>query len=162
MTRYFMTIPEASMLVLQSVAQGTGGEIFVLDMGKPVKIVDLARQMIELSGLKPHDDIQIEFTGIRPGEKLFEELTHTGENFAPTNHPKICRFLSMPVDLGQIRATLQGLRARLHHGQAAEIKQLLQEALPDYTPYVDPREPQPNRIVHLHDHDRHSQLGLRG
>src|SRR5439155_702848 len=77
---------EASMLVLQSAAQGIGGEIFVLDMGKPVKIVDLARQMIELSGLKPDQDIEIEFIGMRPGEKLFEEISHHGENFVPTAH----------------------------------------------------------------------------
>src|SRR6266550_3127411 len=114
MTRFFMTIPEASMLVLQSAAQGTGGEIFVLDMGKPVKIVDLARQMIELSGLKPDEDIQIEFIGIRPGEKLFEELSHRGENFVPTSHPKICRFISQPAELADIRHTLQHLRANLH------------------------------------------------
>jgi len=75
----------------------------VLDMGKPVKIVDLARQMIEMSGLKPNDDIRIEFTGLRPGEKLFEELTQKGENFAPTTHPKICRFVSQPADLTQLR-----------------------------------------------------------
>src|SRR5207248_9596081 len=110
MTRYFMTIPEASMLVLQSAMQGTGGEIFVLDMGKPVRIVDLARQMIELSGLKPDEDIQIEFIGVRPGEKLFEEITHTGENFAPTTHSKICRFISRPMDLLEVRKTSNQLR----------------------------------------------------
>ena len=89
-TRYFMTIPEAVGLVLQSAAQGSGGEIFVLDMGKPIKIVELARQLIELNGLKPDEDIQIEFTGLRPGEKLFEELSHRAENITPTDHPKIC------------------------------------------------------------------------
>jgi FlaA1/EpsC-like NDP-sugar epimerase len=136
MTRYFMTIPEASMLVLQSAVQGNGGEIFVLDMGSPVKIVDLARQMIELSGLKPDEDIQIEFIGVRPGEKLFEEVTHKGENFAPTTHPKICRFLSQPVDLAQIRKTLQRLRANLHQFEAEQLKLMLKEAVPDYEPYL--------------------------
>ena len=136
MTRYFMTIPEASMLVLQSAMQGTGGEIFVLDMGSPVKIVDLARQMIELSGLKPDEDIQIEFIGIRPGEKLFEEVTHKGEHFAPTTHPKICRFLSQPADLDQIRQTLQRLGANLHQFEADELKLMLKAALPDYEPYL--------------------------
>jgi FlaA1/EpsC-like NDP-sugar epimerase len=135
MTRYFMTIPEASMLVLQSATQGTGGEIFVLDMGKPVKIVDLARQMIELSGLKPDEDIQIEFIGIRPGEKLFEELTHTGENFVPTTHPKICRYISQPLPLTEIQQTLEKLRAHLHQDEPGQIKRLLREALPDYAPY---------------------------
>jgi FlaA1/EpsC-like NDP-sugar epimerase len=136
MTRYFMTIPEASMLVLQSAMQGTGGEIFVLDMGSPVKIVDLARQMIELSGLKPDEDIQIEFIGIRPGEKLFEEVTHKGEDFAPTTHPKICRFLSTPADLAQIRKTLQRLRDNLHQFEPDELKLMVKEAVPDYEPYL--------------------------
>ena len=159
MTRYFMTIPEASMLVLQSAMQGTGGEIFVLDMGKPVKIVDLARQMIELSGLKPDEDIQIEFIGIRPGEKLFEELSHTGENFAPTTHPKICRFISQPVGLAQIRNTLQRLRAQLDRAEPDEIKLLLREALPDYTPYLSPAASLP-AITELAEHRPRAQNQL--
>ena len=96
--------------------------------GQTRKIVDLARQMIELSGLKPDEDIQIEFIGIRPGEKLFEEITHKGENFAPTTHPKICRFLSQPADLAQMRETLQRLRASLHQLEPDQLKRLLQEA----------------------------------
>jgi FlaA1/EpsC-like NDP-sugar epimerase len=134
MTRYFMTIPEASMLVLQSAAQGQGGEIFVLDMGKPIRIVDLARQMIELSGLRPDEDVQIEFIGIRPGEKLFEEISHRGENFSPTNHPKICRFLSQPADLTQMRETLQRLRMKLHCLEPDDMKLALKDVVPDYTP----------------------------
>ena len=89
MTRYFMTIPEASQLVLQAGVMGKDGDIFVLDMGEPVKIVDLAREMITLSGLRPGEDIEIQFTGIRPGEKLYEELSVTGENMGPTTHEKI-------------------------------------------------------------------------
>ena len=140
MTRYFMTIPEASMLVLQSAMQGAGGEIFVLDMGKPVRIVDLARQMIELSGLKPDEDIQIEFIGVRPGEKLFEEITHTGENFAPTTHSKICRFISRPMDLLKVRKILNQLRTHLHCLGADDLKVLLQEAIPEYSPCLMPPE----------------------
>jgi FlaA1/EpsC-like NDP-sugar epimerase len=140
MTRYFMTIPEACMLVLQSAAQGTGGEIFVLDMGKPVKIVDLARQMIELSGLKPDEDIQIEFIGLRPGEKLFEELTHKGENFARTTHPKICRFVSRPPDLAELCKILTRFRSDLHQLAPDQIKLALRDAIPEYTPYLPQRE----------------------
>lgn len=89
MTRYFMTIPEASQLVMQAAALGEGGEIFVLDMGEPVKIVDLAKDMIRLSGLIPFEDIDIVFTGVRQGEKIFEELEMTGEDLERTRHPKI-------------------------------------------------------------------------
>ena len=90
MRRYFMTIPEASQLVLQAAAMGKkGGEIFVLDMGEPVKIVDLAKELITLSGFRPGEDIEIIFTGARPGEKLFEELSIKGEDMVPTRHPKI-------------------------------------------------------------------------
>jgi FlaA1/EpsC-like NDP-sugar epimerase len=89
MTRYFMTIPEAVQLVLQAGVIGKGGEVFVLDMGEPVKIVDLARDMIELSGLKPYEDIEIVFTGIRPGEKLHETLFYSDESLAYTPHSKI-------------------------------------------------------------------------
>jgi len=141
MTRYFMTIPEASMLVLQSAAQGTGGEIFVLDMGKPVKIVDLARQMIELSGLKPDEDIQIEFVGIRPGEKLFEEISHRGESFRPTSHPKILRFVSSPLDLGEIQRILRRLGGGLFQCEPDQLKLLLKEAVPEYDPDLKQRIP---------------------
>ncbi|HSI34224.1 MAG TPA: nucleoside-diphosphate sugar epimerase/dehydratase [Tepidisphaeraceae bacterium] len=96
MRRYFMTIPEASQLVLQAGAIGRGGEIFVLDMGEPVRILDLAQEMIRRAGLRPHDDIAIEFTGIRPGEKLFEELAGESERTRPTGHPKI-RVWELPV-----------------------------------------------------------------
>ncbi len=89
MTRYFMTIPEASQLVLQAGALGEGGEIFILDMGEPIKILDLAEDMIRLSGLTPYEDVDIVFTGIRPGEKLFEELEISGEKLLKTKHPKI-------------------------------------------------------------------------
>ena len=87
--RYFMTIPEASQLVLEAGSMGEGGEIFVFDMGKPVPIVDLARKMVRLSGLVPNVDIEIKYTGLRPGEKLYEELLSDAENTLPTHHDKI-------------------------------------------------------------------------
>src|SRR5207249_7753413 len=89
MKRYFMTIPEASQLVMQAGAIGRGGEIFILDMGEPVKILDLALQMILRNGLKPDEDIQIKFTGLRPGEKRYEELSTTNEQTRPTSHERI-------------------------------------------------------------------------
>jgi FlaA1/EpsC-like NDP-sugar epimerase len=110
MQRYFMTIPEASQLVLQAASMGQGGEIFVLDMGEPVRIADLAREMIMLSGFEPDVDIAIEYTGLRPGEKMFEELHTEGENAERTRHPmifigKIHRYPQKEVDalLGEIR-----------------------------------------------------------
>jgi FlaA1/EpsC-like NDP-sugar epimerase len=98
MVRYFMTIPESAQLVLQAASMGRGGEVFVLDMGEQVKIVDLAREMITLSGFKPDEDIPIEFTGMRPGEKLYEELMIEGEDVSRTAHPKIGIWQNKPVD----------------------------------------------------------------
>jgi FlaA1/EpsC-like NDP-sugar epimerase len=91
MTRFFMTIPEAAQLVLQAGAFGTSGDIFVLDMGEPVKVVDLARDLIRLSGLEEGREIDVVFTGLRPGEKLFEELYNDAETRLSTPHPKIFR-----------------------------------------------------------------------
>ena len=88
-TRFFMTIPEACQLVLEAGAMGKGGEIFMFDMGQPVRIIDLARNMIRLSGLQPEKDIGIVFNGLRPGEKLYEELLNQDENTIPTHHPRI-------------------------------------------------------------------------
>jgi FlaA1/EpsC-like NDP-sugar epimerase len=135
-TRYFMTIPEAVTLVLQSASQAQGGDIFVLDMGQPVKIVDLARQMIELSGLKPDDDIEIAFTGLRPGEKLFEELSHSGENISATAHPKIMRFMSVPLSDEQAAAYLDELRAAIESADVEGLKVLLQKFIPEYQPQI--------------------------
>jgi FlaA1/EpsC-like NDP-sugar epimerase len=88
-TRYFMTIPEACQLVLEAGCMGEGGEIYIFDMGESVKIIDVARKMIKLSGLELGKDIQIEISGLRPGEKLYEELLSDAENTLPTHHPKI-------------------------------------------------------------------------
>ena len=135
-TRYFMTIPEAAGLVLQAATQGSGGEIFVLDMGKPVRIVDLARQLIELSGFKPDEDIDIEFVGLRPGEKLFEELSHKGENITPTAHSKIMRFVSEPLPMAHVKELYGSLQTRLHAGEGEELKHLLKKGVPEYQPYL--------------------------
>jgi FlaA1/EpsC-like NDP-sugar epimerase len=134
MVRYFMTIPEAVGLVLQSCAQGQGGEIFVLDMGKPVRIAELARQMIELSGLQPEVDIEIKFVGLRPGEKLFEEINCKAEAYRPTKHPRIMRFVTAPEDGRKIDAALEKLGSELHQAQPGRLKQLLQQSLAEYTP----------------------------
>lgn len=135
-TRYFMTIPEAVGLVLQSAAQGSGGEIFVLDMGQPVKIIDLARQLIELSGLRPGVDVEISFTGLRPGEKMFEEISLDAENLTPTSHPKIMRFVATPPPIEEVRRQLSLLQAEVAKADPAEIKRLLRSAVPEYKPFA--------------------------
>jgi len=129
MKRYFMTIPEASQLVLQAATMGKGGEIFVLDMGEPVKIVDLARELITLSGFKPGEDIEMSFTGPRAGEKLFEELSIEGENMQRTRHPKIGIWKNIPMDRDKLRAGIDELatiaRAGTHSGIVDKIKELV-------------------------------------
>jgi FlaA1/EpsC-like NDP-sugar epimerase len=134
--RYFMTIPEAVGLVLQSAAQGKGGEIFLLDMGKPVRILDLARQLIALSGQIPNQDIRIEFTGLRPGEKLFEELCYEGENIIPTRHPKINRLVSDASPLEQVRHKLNELVWQSNLLEPDQLKSLLKWAVPEYKPQL--------------------------
>lgn len=113
MKRYFMTIPEAVQLVIQAGALGRGGEIFVLDMGEPVKIVDLARDMIILSGLRPDEDIKIEYTGLRPGEKLYEELFSDRENFAVTRHERIFVAPDTSYDEAVVQEELEYLQKRV-------------------------------------------------
>jgi len=134
-TRYFMTVQEAVGLVLQSAAQGHGGEIFVLDMGKLVKIVDVARQLIELSGLKPDIDIEIKFTGLRPGEKLFEELNYNTEGMMPTEHPKIMRFTGDPLPFEALRQGLLMICASGPDSDSNRIKLDLQKLVPEYKPH---------------------------
>ena len=135
-TRYFMTIPEAVGLVLQTAVLGSGGEIFVLDMGQPVKIADLARQLIELSGLKPDEDIEIRFTGLRPGEKLYEELSHSAENHTPTSHPKIMRFKCEAQPIEQVRARFEALAGHLPTLERNHFKLRIKELIPEYQPYL--------------------------
>jgi FlaA1/EpsC-like NDP-sugar epimerase len=120
MTRFFMTIPEASSLVVQAGAMGGRGQVYVLDMGKPVKILDLARQMIELSG-KTEDDVPISFVGARAGEKLHEELWNDGEDVGPTSHPKILRAARAPIDRGWLEEELVALEALVADGDTLGV-----------------------------------------
>jgi FlaA1/EpsC-like NDP-sugar epimerase len=140
MTRYFMTIPEASQLVLQAAATGQGGQIFLLDMGEPVKIVDLARQMITLSGFRPDEDIDIEFTGVRPGEKLFEELRTEGENIEPTMHPKIRIWKSPSRPWQQISQAIEELAKLQNCPSHARIVEAIKNIVPEYQPLNAPPE----------------------
>lgn len=134
MTRYFMTIPEAVGLVLQAATQGHGGEIFILDMSQPVKIIDMARQMIELSGYKPEVDIEIKITGLRPGEKLYEELRHTEETHAQTEHPRIYK-LKAETSQEAVETWLEELRAVSVSGNPKLIKQAMKRLVPEYIPF---------------------------
>jgi FlaA1/EpsC-like NDP-sugar epimerase len=134
MRRFFMTIPEACQLVLQAAAIGEGGQICVLDMGEPVKIVDLARDLILLSGLRPHQDIKIEFTGMRPGEKLYEELSTLLENTAPTAHEKIRIFVGNGMPEGDMLTWLSCLREICEARDAGRLVLALKEIVLDYSP----------------------------
>jgi len=132
MKRYFMTIPEASQLVLQAATMGEGGEIFVLDMGEPVKIVDLARALITLSGFRPGEDIEMIFTNPRPGEKLFEELSIKGEDMQPTRHPKIAIWKNIPMDRDKLYAGISELVNIGRTQNHSEIVQKIKELVPEY------------------------------
>ncbi len=134
MERFFMTIPEASQLVLQASVMGRGGEVFVLDMGDPVKIVDLARNLILLSGLRPDDDIKISFTGTRPGEKLYEELSHLEEGTVSTPHEKVRVFAAHAIRQPDMGRCLNVLRDGCAVRNAGSILTAIQTAVPDYTP----------------------------
>lgn len=135
MQRYFMTIPEAVQLVLQAGALGRGGEVFVLDMGDPVRVVDVATDLIRLSGLEPGKDIRLQFTGIRPGEKLYEEMFFSAENVIPTIHPKVLRARNGLLADGVIRK-IEALTKAAESGRPEEeIRQLLQALVPDFKPH---------------------------
>ncbi len=132
MQRYFMTIPEASQLVLQAATMGKGGEIFLLDMGEPVKIVDLARELITLSGFSPGEDIDIVFTGLRPGEKLFEELSIEGEDMQRTRHPKISIWKNIPMDRDRLHSGIDHLFALSKNDNRVAIIERIKELVPEY------------------------------
>lgn len=134
MRRYFMTIPEACQLVLQAGAMGEGGEIFVLDMGEPVKIVDLARDLISLSGLRPGDDIDIRFTGVRAGEKLFEQIATDAEQAEKTKHPKIFIGKTQSPPHSTVSGWLEELAPLLRSGDPARCRAFLRRVVPEYEP----------------------------
>jgi FlaA1/EpsC-like NDP-sugar epimerase len=138
-TRFFMTIPEAAQLVLQAGSMGKGGEIFLLDMGEPVRIVKLAEELIRLSGLKPYEDIDIVFTGLRPGEKLYEELLLSGEGILPTSHEKICVAKASSVNAEVLNGQLDSL---FRYARAMDLEAViskLQEIVPEYRPAQNSR-----------------------
>jgi FlaA1/EpsC-like NDP-sugar epimerase len=138
-TRYFMTIPEAAQLVIQAGAMAQGGDVFVLDMGEPVRIIDLAARMVELSGLtvrnegSPEGDIAIDITGLRPGEKLFEELL-IGDNPLPTKHPRIMKAHEECLPMPQLAACLAVMQAALAAGDLAAVRTQLGELVSGFQP----------------------------
>jgi FlaA1/EpsC-like NDP-sugar epimerase len=134
MRRYFMTIPEAVQLVLQAGSQGKGGEVFVLDMGEPVKIADLAADLIRLSGKQVGRDIEIRFSGTRPGEKLYEELFFSAEHASPTEHPKVLKAKNAALPMG-VSGVIGDLIGAAQEGSAdEELRALLKRLVPDYEP----------------------------
>ncbi len=131
MMRYFMTIPEAAQLVLQAGTMGEGGEIFILDMGEPVRILDIARDIITLSGLRPYEDIDIVFTGVRPGEKLFEELAINEEGVTKTRHPKIFIGKIAAYPERKVRLMVERLSSLASAGNERELRRNLNACLPE-------------------------------
>jgi FlaA1/EpsC-like NDP-sugar epimerase len=145
--RYFMTIPEAVQLVLQASTMGKGGEIFLLDMGAPVRIADLATNLIRLSGLDPERDVRIVYTGLRPGEKLFEELKLDGEGIKQTSHPKIRVLDGGTVNFSEVVSWLDDLSALVEAKSVFGLVRKLQEIVPEYTPSPE--------LLSLCEFDRH-------
>jgi len=134
-TRYFMTIPEACKLILQAGALGRGGEIFILDMGTPIKILDMARDLIRLSGFKPDVDIEIKFTGLRPGEKLHEELITEGEGIVRTEHEKIFVLKGNGYEPSWLNRKIKELTEMAQEQDASGVKAKLKEIIPGYQPF---------------------------
>lgn len=140
-TRYFMTIPEACQLILQCAVTGRGGEIFVLNMGEPIKIQKLAEQMIALAGKIPGQDIQIEYTGLRPGEKLFEELFHEREHLTPTAHPKLLIAQARSITWSLFMTQLQALKQACVTYQVDDMVHLLKDMVPEFETTLLHKEP---------------------
>ncbi|MEP6618926.1 MAG: nucleoside-diphosphate sugar epimerase/dehydratase [bacterium] len=140
MTRYFMTIPEAVQLVLQAAAIGQEGEVFVLDMGEPVRVFDLATDLIRLSGLEPLVDIDVQFTGTRPGEKLFEELFFTGADVTPTTHPKILRARDAEASDHSAIDIENLIQAARENRSGGRIRRLILQLVPEYAGTLDTGE----------------------
>lgn len=134
MTRYFMSIEEAAKLILQAAAMGEGGEIFILEMGTPVRIAQMARDLIRLCGKEPDTEIEIKYTGLRPGEKLYEELITEGEGIVPTGHEKIMVLRGNGTTLNKLERSLARLKSFAKSHDARGIKQVLKEAVPEYNP----------------------------
>ena len=151
-TRFFMTIPEASQLVLQAGSMGSGGEIYLFDMGEPVKISSLAEELIKLSGLQPHEDIEIVYTGLRPGEKLYEELLLGDEGVLPTSHKKICIARSATSSHTELVENIDDLVAAAKALDLTGVKEKLQRIVPEYAPVVNKPQakviPHPAPVVH--------------
>jgi FlaA1/EpsC-like NDP-sugar epimerase len=131
-TRFFMTIPEACQLILQTGAMGNGGEIFILDMGTPIKIDDMAHDLIRLSGFEPEVDIKIEYIGLRPGEKLYEELITDGENVVPTHHEKIMVLKGIECDSGLFNGKIDELIHLAEKQDGDQVKLKLKEIVSEY------------------------------
>jgi FlaA1/EpsC-like NDP-sugar epimerase len=131
-TRFFMTIPEACRLVLEAAAMGHGGEIYVFDMGEPVRIADLAEKMIRLSGLVPGEDIKVVYTGLRPGEKLYEELLATAEDTLATHHPRILIGKVRPTDIARLEVFLERLPSLIHDDRADDAVRDMKVLVPEF------------------------------
>ncbi len=133
-TRYFMTIPEACQLILQAGSMGTGGEIFILDMGRPIRIAEMARDLIRFSGFEPDEDIEIQYTGLRPGEKLKEELITDGEGIVPTSHQKIMVLQGPVCNIETLNGKVDRILELAVSQNGEGIKRGLKELLPEYRP----------------------------
>jgi FlaA1/EpsC-like NDP-sugar epimerase len=153
MQRYFMTIPEAVQLVLQAGALGRGGEVFLLDMGEPIRIVDIATDLIRLSGLTVGTDIELRFTGMRPGEKLYEEMFFSAENVIHTDHPKVLRARNGILPEGIMRRIELLVQAAEEEHPDEELRQLLRNLVPDFHPHptlpIAAPEPEVSEETHL-------------